>query len=89
MPGMRGYDVAQRVAGSRPEIQFLYMSGYAEEALLGQPAFAARVVEKPFAVDTLALRIREALEPRRRPTTRARMPAHAGVAQLVEHQLPS
>ena len=38
MPGMRGYDVAKRVAGTRPEIKILYMSGYAEEALVGRPA---------------------------------------------------
>ena len=63
MPGMRGYDVAKKVAGTRPEIKILYMSGYAEEALVGQPAFAANaLIEKPFAVDALALRVREALE---------------------------
>ena len=63
MPGMRGYDVAKRIAGTRPEIKILYMSGYAEEALVGQPAFAANaLIEKPFAVDALALRVREVLE---------------------------
>ena len=63
MPGMRGYDVAKRVAGTRPMIKILYMSGYTEEALVGQPAFAANaLIEKPFAVDALARRVREALE---------------------------
>ena len=63
MPGMRGYDVAKRVLGTRPEIKVLYMSGYAEEALIGQPAFAANaLIEKPFAVDALARRVRETLE---------------------------
>ena len=63
MPGMRGYDVAKRVAGTRPTIKILYMSGYAEEALVGQPAFAASaLIEKPFAVDALARRVRETLE---------------------------
>ena len=38
MPGMRGYDVAKRVAGTRPEIKILYMSGYAEEALSANPS---------------------------------------------------
>ena len=37
MPGMRGYDVAKRVARTRPAIRILYMSGYAEEALVGSP----------------------------------------------------
>ena len=63
MPGMRGYDVAPAVAATRPEIKILYMSGYAEEALVGRPAFADHaLIEKPFAVDALARRVREALE---------------------------
>jgi PAS domain S-box-containing protein len=63
MPGMRGYDVAKKVAGTRPEIKILYMSGYAEEALVGRPAFAGNaLIEKPFAVDVLARRVRETLE---------------------------
>ena len=63
MPGLRGYEVARLVAASRPEIKILYMSGYAEEALVGRPALAASaLIEKPFAVDVLARRVREALE---------------------------
>ena len=39
------------------------MSGYAEEALVGQPVLAAHaLIEKPFAVDALARRVRETLE---------------------------
>ena len=39
------------------------MSGYAEEALVGRPALADNaLIEKPFAVDALARRVREALE---------------------------
>jgi CheY-like chemotaxis protein len=63
MPGLRGYEVARFVAASRPEIKILYMSGYAEEALVGRPALAeSALIEKPFAVDVLARRVREALE---------------------------
>ena len=63
MPGLRGYEVAQQVALSRPEIKILYMSGYAEEALVGRPALAGHtLIEKPFAVDALARHVREALE---------------------------
>jgi PAS domain S-box-containing protein len=63
MPGLRGYEVAQLVAASRPEIKILYMSGYAEEALVGRPAISgSALIEKPFAVDALARRVREALE---------------------------
>jgi PAS domain S-box-containing protein len=63
MPGMRGYEVAKRVAETRPEIRILFMSGYAEEALVGRPALTDHpLIEKPFAVDALARRVREALE---------------------------
>jgi two-component system, cell cycle sensor histidine kinase and response regulator CckA len=63
MPGLRGYDVARLVSATRPEIKILFMSGYAEEALVGRPALAeSALIEKPFAVDALARRVREALE---------------------------
>lgn len=63
MPGLRGYEVAQQVASARPEIKVLYMSGYAEEALVGRTVLAdGALIEKPFAVDALARRVRETLE---------------------------
>jgi CheY-like chemotaxis protein len=62
LPGMGGYDVATKVAVTRPEIKILFMSGYAEEALARRPAFAgAALIEKPVA-DVLARRVRESLE---------------------------
>ena len=58
-------EVAQLVAASRPEIKILYMSGYAEEALVGRPVLAdSALIEKPFAVDALADRVRTALDAR-------------------------
>ena len=63
MPGMRGYEVAKRVARSRPAIRILFMSGYAGETVVGMPAPAGHaLIEKPFAVDALARRVREALD---------------------------
>ena len=63
MPGLRGHEVAQRVSVSRPDIKVLYMSGYADEALLGPTAIAHEaLIEKPFAVENLTRRVREALE---------------------------
>ena len=63
MPGMRGYEVAKHVARSRPRIRILFMSGYAEETLVGLPALSEHaLIEKPFAVDALARRVREALD---------------------------
>jgi PAS domain S-box-containing protein len=68
MPGLHGYEVAEKVAASRPEIKILYMSGYAEEAFVDHPAVtASALIEKPFAVDVLARRVREALGAPRNP----------------------
>ncbi len=63
MPGMRGYEVAKHVARSRPKIRILFMSGYAEETLVGRPALPEHgLIEKPFAVDALTRRVRETLD---------------------------
>ena len=63
MPGLRGYEVASKVSATRPEIKILYMSGYAEEALGAGAAVGGALIEKPFAIDALARRVREVLEP--------------------------
>jgi two-component system cell cycle sensor histidine kinase/response regulator CckA len=63
MPGLRGYEVAARVVETRPEIKVLYMSGYAEEAPVGNPKVrGGPLIEKPFAIDVLTRRVREELE---------------------------
>jgi PAS domain S-box-containing protein len=64
MPGLRGYEVAARVVETRPEIKVLYMSGYAEEALVGggPQVTGHALIEKPFAIDALTRRVREELE---------------------------
>ena len=63
MPGMRGYEVARHVAASRPKIRILFMSGYAEESLVGRSAVSEHaLIEKPFAVDALTRRVREVLD---------------------------
>ena len=65
MPGLRGHEVAERVTASRPDVKVLYMSGYSDEALLGRAAIDERaLIEKPFAVDALADRVRKALDSR-------------------------
>ena len=63
MPGLRGYEVAERVSATRPGIKILYMSGYAEDALVGRAAInGSALIEKPFAIDALTRRVRETLE---------------------------
>jgi CheY-like chemotaxis protein len=64
MPEMGGRDLADRLCPTRPGMKVLYMSGYAEDAIIVnhilQPGFA--FLPKPFAPDTLSAKVREALE---------------------------
>jgi CheY-like chemotaxis protein len=64
MPVMGGVELAGRLAGLRPGIKVLFMSGYPErmasEASL--PREGALLLEKPFDVDALARKVRGALE---------------------------
>ncbi len=61
MPGMSGPEVAQRVRASRPGIRVLYMTGYGGDALAGTLVDPRDIVEKPFTLDGLGRRVREAL----------------------------
>jgi CheY-like chemotaxis protein len=63
MPGMGGRELSVRIAGIRPEIKILYMSGYADHAVVHQDILAANAVllQKPFTLATLAVKLREVL----------------------------
>ena len=66
MPGMSGRELAERVAGSRPDTAVLYMSGYSAEALghrgVLDPGIALLV--KPFTPASLVQAVRTALAAR-------------------------
>jgi FixJ family two-component response regulator len=66
---MSGSELARRLQSLRPEIEVLYMSGYADDAVfrngLLEPGVA--FLQKPFSKETLLLRLREVLK-RQRPT---------------------
>jgi signal transduction histidine kinase/CheY-like chemotaxis protein len=66
LPGMRGPEVALRLAAPRPEMKVVYMSGYAGDALSphGVVDAAAVVLEKPFTGATLLGKVREVLDAR-------------------------
>jgi PAS domain S-box-containing protein len=63
MPGMSGRAVAARVTELRPDTRVLLMSGYADDATLRGGIEPAKTpfLQKPFSMDALAARIREAL----------------------------
>jgi PAS domain S-box-containing protein len=61
--GMQGNDLARSLLKSWPELPVLYMSGYAQNAIVhaGRLDEGVNYLEKPFTPDALAARVREAL----------------------------
>jgi PAS domain S-box-containing protein len=64
MPGMNGRQLADRLVSHHPELKVVYVSGYTDQALQPhEPAHNGFVfLQKPFSVDQLGVKIREALE---------------------------
>ena len=63
MPGFNGRLLSERLTATRPETRVLYMSGYSDDEILrlGVRKAAAHFIQKPFSVDALLHKIREAL----------------------------
>jgi CheY-like chemotaxis protein len=61
MPGSNGPALARRLAGRRPEIRVLYMSGHTDAALEDLRPDAT-VIRKPFTAETLLSTVRSTLE---------------------------
>jgi CheY-like chemotaxis protein len=64
MPGaLNGTQLAQEARRLYPSLRILFTSGYADDALDGDPAFAhgALLLKKPYRRSELAARVREAL----------------------------
>ena len=63
MPGMNGFQVAERAIQRRPSLKVLYMSGFAGD-FLAQQRFEDRplhLLQKPFSPESRLLKVREAL----------------------------
>jgi PAS domain S-box-containing protein len=62
--GMNGRQVADAARNVRPELKVLFITGYAENAVLshGHLDPGMHVLTKPFAMDALATRIRQLIE---------------------------
>jgi PAS domain S-box-containing protein len=64
VPGMRGPDLAARIASLRPAIKVLFMSGAVDGATARRENFpaGAALLGKPFSVEALARAVRELLD---------------------------
>src|SRR6202050_433094 len=65
MPGIGGRELAERVLAVRPDIKILYMSGYTDQAVVHQGILGtdAPLLQKPFTLATLTMKLREILAP--------------------------
>ena len=64
MPEMSGPDLVRQVAPICPRMRVLYVSGYADEAIVhhGIPKSGVAFLQKPFVPDQLARKVREVLD---------------------------
>ncbi len=64
MPLMSGPDLARRLTAAHPRMKVLYVSGYADDAIVRQGTVepGTPILEKPFAAGALAEKVREVLD---------------------------
>ena len=62
--GMNGRQMADAARLDRPDLKVLFITGYAENAVVGNGHLdpGMHVMTKPFAMDALAVRIRDLIE---------------------------
>jgi PAS domain S-box-containing protein len=69
MPSMTGPELAERLAAARPDAAVLFTSGYSGGAVPDRGALGGDLLEKPFTVEELAVKVRAALDARPGTTT--------------------
>jgi CheY-like chemotaxis protein len=64
MPGMNGLQLAEQARAAMPQLKVLYTTGYARDANAAERVQSA-LLPKPFTVEQLARRVRQALDEER------------------------
>jgi two-component system cell cycle sensor histidine kinase/response regulator CckA len=64
MPGMSGPELAKRILQSRPNLKIIFVSGYTAGKLAAYGSFTpeAVLVQKPFSIRVLTMKMREMLD---------------------------
>jgi CheY-like chemotaxis protein len=64
LPGLNGRQLADQARETRPGLKVLFITGYAENAAIGNGFLepGMEMITKPFAVEALAMRIRQIIE---------------------------
>ncbi len=64
MPGLNGRELANRLAGLRPDAKVIFMSGYTDDAVTRHGVLepGSAYVQKPFTPDAIARKVREVLD---------------------------
>ena len=67
LPGLSGFELAERVAGANPGIAKVYISGYTDPSIIKMEYIKPEspLVQKPFTTDTLLLALRASLDARK------------------------
>ncbi|MCM2266711.1 MAG: ATP-binding protein [Elusimicrobiales bacterium] len=70
LPGMNGFDLAQRVAAANPGIARVYISGYTDPDIIKAEFITPEtpLIQKPFTTDALLFGLRAALEAKKKKT---------------------
>ncbi len=64
MPGMNGKQLYEKVSEAYPQVKALYMSGYTDNVIARRGIIdeGVRFIQKPFSINALAAKVREALD---------------------------
>jgi len=64
MPGMNGWELSERIMSGYPKIKLMFMSGYAADIISpnGILPEGVTLLQKPFSMNDLAVKIRETLD---------------------------
>ena len=67
LPGLNGRQLADAARERRPDLNVLFMTGYAENATIANGFLepGMEMITKPFAIDALATRVRAIIEGKR------------------------